>query len=205
MLTRRAGFTWLAPRVLAPAALLLVGLAGCTPSAPRANLVVSARTQRTVVPLTRLAWLSSEQQSGFLPAAVVLGGRGAGRTLLYLEFPEQIPRTGRLLVAYLVLDGAAQAVSPEPVEIALMRAQRASVVPKAWGERPAAVLPRVTARLAPRTPPFRIDATELLQADQREHRPSSWLLLAEPADREGVVVATGAAGGAAPRLEIYWE
>jgi hypothetical protein len=53
--------------------------------------------------------------------------------------------------------------------------------------------------------PTRLDVTELLRAERKPNEPVRLLLRAEPGAGEPLLVATGAAGGAAPRLEAYWE
>jgi hypothetical protein len=50
-----------------------------------------------------------------------------------------------------------------------------------------------------------LDVTELLRAERKAGEPVRLLLRAEPDAAEPLLVETGAAGGAAPRLEAYWE
>jgi hypothetical protein len=53
--------------------------------------------------------------------------------------------------------------------------------------------------------PVRLDVTELLRAETKADEPVRLLLRAEPRAVEPILIATGAAGGAAPRLQVYWE
>ena len=181
------------------AASLLSAL-GCSRAAPA--LPVSEESAREVVAPTRLGWLSSDRASGDLPSAVALGGKASGRVLLYLEFPEQLAAR-RLLRAELLL--SASGTPGDAIEVELSRAAPARGELKAWSDQPRALYPRIDARLSVQTTPVRLDVTELLKAQNKPGQPLCILLRAEPSGDAPVLVETGAAGGAAPRLETYWQ
>lgn len=171
--------------------------AGRPPSA-----TVGEQSGRSVVLPARLGWVSSEQASGVLPSAIALGGKASGRVLMYFEFaPNSEPR--RLLRADLVL--TAWGAPGESLEVELSRAEAAGAELKSWADQPRARYPRLTARLASRGTPTRLDVTELVRAETKPGEPLRLLLRAEPGPGEPWLVATGAAGGAVPRLEAYWE
>jgi hypothetical protein len=184
------------------ALLLAVGsLPAC--SAPRPErLQLTEQARRRVVTPTRIGWASSEQSSAVLPSAVALGGRKSGRALIYLEFASP-PEPGRLLRANLLLEGASGPGSSIDVELSRAEAPRGALV--SWSEQPGARYPRLATRLAFESGAARLDVTELLLAERKPEEPLRLLLRAEPAAAEPVWVATGAAGGGAPQLEMYWE
>jgi hypothetical protein len=182
------------------AAALLLGAAGCSRAAPVS--AVSEQSGREVLAPTRFGWLSSDRPSGDLPSAIAVGGKASGRVLLYFEFPEQTgPR--RLLRAVLLLD--ASGTPGNVVDVELSRAAQARGELKAWSDQPRALYPRVAAQLAAQSTPVRLDVTELLKAQNKPGQPLCLLLRAEPAGAAPLLIETGAAGGAAPRLETYWE
>jgi hypothetical protein len=149
-----------------------------------------------------LGWVSSEQPSGVLPSAIALGGKTSGRVLIYFEFAAQSePR--RLLRADLVLD--ASGAPGASLDVELSRAEAAGAELRAWSDQPRARYPRSSARLASGATPTRLDVTELLRVETKPGEPLRLLLRAEPGAGEPVLVATGAAGGAAPRLDAYWQ
>ena len=182
------------------ASWLLVAPLGCGGGAQPA--AVAEHSGRSVLIPARLGWVSSERASGVLPSAIALGGKASGRVLMYFEFaaPSE-PR--RLLRAELVLD--ASGAPGESLEIELSRAEAANAELRSWADQPRARYPRLTARLASSSVPTRLDVTELLRAETKPGEPVRLLLRAEPGAGEPLLVATGAAGGAAPRLEAYWE
>ena len=183
------------------ALVLALALGGCARSrAPQAAL--TERNARTVLEPARLGWVSSEQGSGALPSAIGFGGRTSGRVLVYLEFV--VPSgSRRLLRADLVL--GASGVPGASIDVELSRAEAARGQLRAWSDQPRARYPRVSARLTPQAWPQRLDVTELLRAETKPGEPLRLLLRAEAGSGEPVLVETGAAGGLAPRLEVYWE
>ena len=186
--------------MVAVAATLLWGASGCSP--PAAVSAVSEQSSREVVVPTRFGWLSSGGPSGDLPSAIALGGKASGRVLLYFEFPEQ-QAARRLLRAELLL--SASGTPGDAIEVELSRATPARGELRAWSDQPRALYPRLPAHLAAQIAPVRLDVTALLRAQNRPGKPLCILLRAEPLADAPVLVETGAAGGAAPRLETYWE
>lgn len=157
---------------------------------------------RTVATPERLGWVSSEQPSGALPSAIALGGKASGRVLVYFEFAAP-GETRRLARAALLL-----ATSGAPgafIDVELSRAELPSAALRSWADQPRARYPRLTARLPGDAESVRLDVTDLMRAEAKPGEPLRLLLRAEPGDAEPVLVSTGAAGGAAPRLEAYWE
>jgi hypothetical protein len=183
---------------LTVAPLSLLGC-GSPPAAPRA---LAEQNARRVSWPARLGWVSSERPSGALPSAIALGGKASGRVLIYLEFaaPSELRR---LLRADLVL--VASGAPGESIEVELSRAEAARGQLAAWSDQPRARYPRLSARLASGALPGRLDVTELVRAESKPGEPLRLLLRAEPGASEPLLVETGAAGGAAPRLEVYWE
>ena len=180
--------------------LLLLPLA-CSASPAPATTVVEQSGRSVLLP-ARLGWVSSEQASCVLPSALALGGRASGRVLMYFEFGAQAePR--RLLRAELVLE--ASGAPGASLEVELSRAEAARGELCAWADQPQARYPRLTARLSSGSAPTRLDVTELVRAERKPGEALRLLLRAEPGAGEPLLVATGAAGGAAPRLEAYWE
>jgi hypothetical protein len=166
------------------------------------SAAVAEQSGRSVLLPTRLGWVSSERASDVLPSAIAMGGKASGRVLMYFEFaPHTEPR--RLLRAELVLE--ASGAPGESLEIELSRADAAGGELRSWADQPHARYPRLSARLASSGAPTRLDVTELLRAERKPDEPVRLLLRAEPGVGEPLLVATGAAGGAAPRLEAYWE
>lgn len=195
----RAG--WLRPAALGLGLALAVLDLGCSgQSAPRAAPL--EQSARSVLPPARFGWVNSTQPSGDLPSALPLGGKASGRVLVYLEFA--VPSTSRrLLGAALLL-----ATSGPPgiaVEVEVSRTDAPSGELRSWADQPHARYPRLTARLESDSALLRLDVSELLRAESKPGEPLRLLLRAEPNAAEPVLLQTGAAGGAAPRLEAYWE
>jgi len=180
---------------------LAPGLLGCGPGhAPPAAL--AEQHGRSVLLPARLGWVSSERPSGALPSAVALGGKASGRVLMYFEFAAPSPAR-RLLRAELVL--TVSGAPGESIDVELSRAEPVSGELRSWSQQPRARYPRSSVRLSSDSAPVRLDVTELLRAETKPNEPVRLLLRAEPDAAEPLLVATGAAGGAAPRLETYWE
>jgi hypothetical protein len=184
--------------------LLALGLelcaSGCGARAP-ASVALSELNGRSVLEPTRFGVLSSVRDTSELPSSVALGAKASGRMLLYFEFP-QPEETRKLLRAQLLLsptDGSGD------VDVELSRADAAGAELRAWSDQPRALYPRLAARLGRHAGPERLDVTEILLARAKRGEPLRLLLRAEPGDGEGISIATGAAGGEAPRLELYWQ
>lgn len=195
------------PSLLARVGLLGVALAstlsaGCGGRAAEAPLLGEAHGRSVSSPL-RLRWLSSQRETGDLPSAIPLGGRSAGRVLVYLEFPE--PEPGRsLLDAQLLLTSFA-GVGSQAVDVELSRATVARPELRSWSDQPRALYPRLAARVLPQAWPARIDVTELVRAPRKPGEPLRLLLRAEPTDGESLLLATGASSGDAPQLDLYYR
>jgi hypothetical protein len=177
-----------------------LGVAGCgAPAAASAGF--SELNGRSVIEPTRFGLLSSVRETPELPSSVALGGRASGRVLLYFEFPAP-EETRKLLRAQLLLsptDGSGDV----DVEVSRADAPRAEL--RAWSDQPRALYPRLAARLGRHAGPERVDITDILLVRAKRGEPVRLLLRAEPGDGEGISIATGAAGGEAPRLELYWQ
>jgi hypothetical protein len=183
-------------------ALFALGAAalGCSPTAA-ANSSLSELNGRGVHEPTRFGVLSSERETSALPSAVSLGAKTSGRVLLYFEFPR--PEEGRkLLRAQLLLNSTGAAGE---IEIEVSRSEVARGELRAWSDQPRALYPRISARLGRHAGSERVDVTQIVQARAKQGEPLCVLLRAEPGDGEGVLIATGASGGEAPRLELYWQ
>lgn len=179
----------------------LGGLSSCAAEATPPPLL-SEQDQRTVLEPSRLGWLSSEQETSTLPSAIALGARSSGRVLVYLEFPSPEPR-GHLLRAELLLFPSAAWGNSVPIEVS--RSDAAPNQLAGWSQQPRVLSPRLAAEVSPGVWPERVDVTELVRAHGRDRDALRLLLRAEPGDGEGVPIATGAAGGSTPRLEVYWR
>jgi hypothetical protein len=184
-------------------ALLAAGFAlfGCG-SRPPASPAVGESAGRSVLLPSRFGWLSSREWSGALPSAIALGGKTSGRVLLFFEF-EPLDESRRLLRANLRL--RTSGVPGQVAAVELSRAEAARGELASWSDQPRALYPRVAAQLSAGAGATRLDVTELLRAQTKPGAPLRLLLRAEPGDGEPLLVQTGAAGGAAPELEAYWE
>jgi hypothetical protein len=171
-----------------------------SPSPPPS--AVTEQSARTLLLPARFGWVSSERSSGTLPSAIALGGKASGRVLLYFEFAE-LTESRRLLRAELLLN--ASGAPGDAIDVELSRSEAAHAELRAWSDQPQALAPRLAARLAAQSSVQRLDVTELLRAQRKPGEPLRLLLHAEPARDEPVLLETGAAGGAQPRLEVYWE
>ena len=190
---KRGGLGWL---------LLGLGLVSVSCGAPAPTAVaLSELNGRSVLEPTRFGVLSSLRETTELPSSVALGAKSSGRVLLYFEF-EQPEETRKLLRAQLLLqptDGLSS------IEIEVSRAAAAGARLRAWSDQPRALYPRLAARLGRHAGPERLDVTEILLARVKRGEPLRLLVRAEPGEGEGISIATGAAGGEAPRLELYWQ
>lgn len=178
-----------------------LALWGCAGSRPSTGEVGELQGRSVATP-QRLGWVSSQRPSGELPSAIALGGKASGRVLVYLEFAA--PSEARRLhsAGLLLTTSGAPGAS---IEVELSRAEPPAAELRTWADQPRARYPRLTARLPGEAESARLDVTELLRAEAKPGEPLRLLLRAEPGEAEPVLVATGAAGGATPRLETYWE
>jgi hypothetical protein len=188
--------------LLGVALLATAGLApGCgSRAAPLPH--VAEQNGRTLLLPARFGWVSSEHESGSLPSAIALGGKASGRVLLYLEFPE-LKEPRRLLRAELLL--SASGAPGQAIDVELSAADPAHAELRSWSDQPRTASPYLAARLSTQGSPERLDVTEIFREKARSGQPLRLLLRAEPGAGEPLLVETGAAGGAAPRLEAYWE
>lgn len=189
---------------LALALAALLGGSGCAPARTAPPGFVESN-ERTLLEPSRLEWFSAEQQTSELPGAIALGGAAAGRQLLYLEFAATVePRAvlgAELLLSSLSTHGQA-------VALVLSRAEPPRARRGGPSGRPRALEPRSAAHFFARAWPERLDVTEMARARSKADEPLRLLVRAEPSDddgAEGVLLATGAAGGSGPKLEIYWQ
>ena len=158
---------------------------GCA-SQPRSPAPVAEGAGRSVLTPRRFGWTSSGEAGGPLPSAIALGGETSGRVALFFDF-EPLNEPRRLLRADLRLDTSG--VPGQAIEVELEGGE---------DSRPA------TVRLSTDLAPARLDVSELVSA-QTKSGALHLSLRAEPGQGEPVLVQTGAAGGQAPRLELYWE
>lgn len=177
-----------------------LGVVGCGAPAP-ASAGLSELNGRSVLEPTRFGVLSSAREAHELPSSVSLGAKTSGRVLLYFEFAEPDEKR-ELLRAQLLLSSTGGSGS---VEVELSGAEAAGAELSAWSDQPRALYPRLARLLGRHAGPERLDVTEILRARSKRGEPLRLLLRAEPAEGEGISIATGAAGGEAPRLELYWQ
>lgn len=178
--------------------LLLTACGGAAPLAKE----VPEQSSRSLLATDRFGWVSSERSTRDLPSAIALGGKTSGRVLIYLEFPEP-DRARKLVRAELWLSLSARPA--EPVDVELSRSDAAGAKLERWSEQPHARYPRLAAKLGAHAPRERLDVSELVSAPDKAGEPLRLLLRAEPSAAEPVLLETGAFGGSAPRLELYWE
>lgn len=173
----------------------------CAGSSSR-SVELDELTGRSVLSPQRFVVLSSRQETSDLPSAVALGAKASGRVLLYFEFPA-LSEERDLLRAQLLL--SAVQGSRDGVEVEVARAEGPGLELSRWSQRPGALHPRLSRNIAWRGAPERLDVTELVRARGRDGEPLRLVVRAEPGEGEGVLIATGAAGGEAPRLELYFR
>jgi hypothetical protein len=179
--------------------LVLIGASCGGPAATGAGL--TELNGRSVLEPARFGVLSSKGETTALPSSVSLGAKTSGRALVYLEFPE--PDQSRRLVRAQLLLSSSLPAGPVPVEVSRAEPARGALI--AWSDQPRALYPRLAVELGGDAGLQRIDVTEILNARSKPGQPLCLLVRAEPAEGEGVLIATGAAGGDPPRLELYWE
>ena len=178
--------------------LLLTACGGAAPVAQE----VPEQSSRSLFAAERFGWVSSERSTRDLPSAIAIGGKTSGRVLVYLQFPE--PERARKLVRaelWLSLSGR----PAEPIDVELSRSDAPGTEHERWSDQPHARYPRIAAKLGAHAPRERLDVSELVSAPGKAGEPLRLLLRAEPTAAEPVLLETGAFGGSAPRLELYWE
>lgn len=176
-------------------------LSGCG-AGPTPVTVFSEQDARMVLEPQRFGWLSSARETGTLPSAIALGAKTSGRLLLYFEFPE-VTEQRQLLRAQLLLEP--QRGGSQRVMVEVSRAAEAGAELRSWSDQPRALYPRLSAELAGQAFTQRLDVTQILRVPPKRGEPLRLLLRAEPGEGEGVLIATGASGGALPRLELYFH
>jgi len=183
-------------------AVVALAVLGCS-SRPLGEVEVPASAVRRVLVPSRFRAVSSRGATeGALPSAVALGGAAAGREVLLLEF-EELKESQRLLRGLLRLETTG--VPGRVVELSVARSEPATAEPRDWSNQPRASYASVSVRLSTDLSPLRVDVTELLKAERAPGEPLRLLIWVEPQGAEPVLIQTGAAGGAGPRLETYWE
>jgi hypothetical protein len=186
----------------AAAALWALSVAPACAASPVVERSVPERSSRSVLLPQRFGWVTSAGQSGALPSAISLGGKASGDVLVYLEFAA--PEGGRkLLRAELWLSLTRRPA--QPVDVELSRSDEAGEKLSAWSDRPAARYPLVSAELGRADARSLLDVSELVRAPAKAGEPLRVLLRAEPDAEEAALLETGAFGGRAPRLELYWD
>jgi hypothetical protein len=192
--------------------LLALCALACGRSGAQNPPFVPPQASRLVVAPSELVWLGSHEptrtdaaNATALPSAVTLGSRAGGRSVLYLEFAgvERV-KSRELLASYLLLTPDAGQMSSQPVSLELSRASALEPGSRDFSERPRSRSPRLDVQVRPNAPVLRLDVTELLSSDLERGRTLRLMLRAEARELEGVRIATGASGGRAPRLELYW-
>ncbi len=170
------------------------------------GLPVAASTRRVRVAPAALA-LAGPKPALSIPPSVVLGARWHDTRALYLRFP-QTWRGGRVRSAFLLLEpqGAARTGADVVLEVGCAgrdwHPRELSV-----NEQPGLVAPfsRGIARAAPALP-VRVDVTEIVRFwAEHPERDHGLGVRASSVTDVGVSLATGAAGGSAPRLDVYLD
>ena len=161
--------------------------------------------QRKVAEPTAMSVISARGTSEPLPRTVTFGSAAAGKTALYLRFPELGVPEKSIERAYLRLEPETQgAFDIEPVEVEVWRVksdwQSGSFD---WGSQPPLGPPRAEGKALGRKA-LRIDVTDLVrEAEKHPERSHGIAVLASAGDGNGVSFATGLGGQWLPRLEVY--
>lgn len=168
---------------------------------------VAEKGQRLVAEVTELAVIASGAEFGdAVPGAVMLGAERVGTVELLLRF-EPVWRDGpRVEQAFLLLDPLPQSRSAaQAVDVDVWRIEdRWSRREVTWRDQPELNYPRAMGIARSNGAPLRIDVTTIVEY-LKEHpaHDHGLALRATAAHPTGVPYATGAAGGAAPRIEVY--
>ena len=168
---------------------------------------VAADTRRLVALPSAMAVIEADQpeSDGELPPAITFGS-AHGASALYLRFAPLWRGAKSIESAFLVLEpmpGTRR--GPNDVEVDVWRVGGAwSPDELEWLAQPELVPPRARglARAAPPMP-LRIDVTEIVRYFAANERSDHGFALRAGSGELGASFATGASGGAAPRLELY--
>jgi hypothetical protein len=169
---------------------------------------VQPSTRRIVAAPSAIAVVSSRGTGGeTLPAAVTFGGAAEGAAALYLRFAPVWHGAGAIQNAFVLLEPLpGTQIAPDDVEVEAWRVAGAwDPLRLAWLAQPRLAPPRARgiARASPPAP-LRIEVTEIVRYWQKHARSERGLAIKSAAgDAFGASFATGAGGGAAPRLELY--
>jgi hypothetical protein len=172
---------------------------------------VALDTRRIVLSPSVIAVVSSrgteQEGSAALPSSVTFGGASEAASALYLRFEPSWRSARRVDNAFLVLEPLPGTPGdPEDVPVEAWRiAGRWQTSDLSWVHQPKRAPPfaRGLARSSPPSP-LRIDVTAIVR-HWHEHARSERGLVVKSAGGGafGASFATGASGGAAPRLELY--
>ena len=172
---------------------------------------VSLDTRRIVLSPSEIAVVSArggqDSALGALPASVTFGGASDGASALYLRFEPRWRGARQIDTAFLLLDplpGAAADAADVSVEAWRIASdwERGGL---SWVRQPRRAPPYARGLARSSVPaPLRIDVTEIVR-HWHEHARSERGLVVESCsgDAFGASFATGASGGAAPRLDLY--
>jgi hypothetical protein len=163
------------------------------------------RWQRRVAEPTAMSVISARRASGALPRTVTFGSAAAGKTALYLLFPELDVPEKKIERAFLRLEPELfGAFDAEPVDVEVWRVRRPwQSGDFDWSSQPPLGPPRAQGKALGRTP-LRIDVTDLVrEAEQHPARSHGFAVLGSAGDGNGVSFATGVGGQWLPRLEVY--
>ncbi len=188
---------------------LCLGCAGSNPAPCADPTDVSCELdpgwQRRVAEPTAMSVVSARAASEALPRAVTFGSAAAGKTALYLLFPELGLPEKDIERAYLRLEPEASGTfDATPVDLEVWRVKQPwQSGAFSWSSQPALGPPRAQGRALGRKP-LRIDVTELVrEAVQHPRRSHGFAVLGGNGDGNGVSFATGVGGQWLPRLEVY--
>jgi hypothetical protein len=161
--------------------------------------------QRRVAEPKAMSVVSVGKGSQGLPRAVTFGSAAAGKTALYLLFPELGLTEKNIERAYLRLEPELSgAFDTEPVDVEVWRVKRPwQSGAFDWSSQPALGPPHAQGKALGRKP-LRIDVTELVrEAALHPSRSHGLAVLGGAGDGNGVSFATGVGGQWLPRLEVY--
>ncbi len=185
-------------------------LSGCSSSTTSG--AVPATSRRILVEPEAAAFVASEDDDGGTarPPMIALGSSVGVRGRILLKFPRRLWAKEEVLRAFLVLERAEGAqVGPDDV---LLRAQRIiepwslkGGLGVTWASAPRAEALGEAIVAARGAGPVRIDVTAYA-IDLGKKTQSSWGLRVEgKGEGFGVAIATGAAKGNGPRLEVFLQ
>jgi hypothetical protein len=166
---------------------------------------VPSGSSRVVLQPARAAVVTRAAQRAHLPAVATLGSHVDGGTRWFLAFDGDWENLGEVANAFLVFERAPGGSGIADVEVTVWTVQgewkRDTLT---WASRPAFGPPAASglARALPDVP-LRIDVTALVRYMARANGAHGFVLVSEETEGHGANYFTGAAGGTAPRLEIY--